>query len=150
MSSYMVNFGPLTAEICLASLGHPSKFQRVSRLGFVLQRCCSTEANQTLHDVWASPGLVHYIYILGGSCPITEFCHVQHSLCFQVLRSPIYWQSYCTSLEQWASATVCLIVQGMELRNFGRRRHLCSAGRPLRWSSAHILVYVFVHIPLTI
>ena len=35
----MVNFGPLAAEIGwrvrLASLGHPSKFQRVSLLGFV-------------------------------------------------------------------------------------------------------------------
>jgi len=33
----MVNFGPLTAEM-LASLGHPSKFQPVSRLGFVTAR----------------------------------------------------------------------------------------------------------------
>jgi len=31
----MVNFGLLTAEIGLASLGHPCKFQRVSRLGSV-------------------------------------------------------------------------------------------------------------------
>ena len=25
----------------------------------------------------------------GGSCPVTEFCQVQNSLCVQVLRSPI-------------------------------------------------------------
>jgi len=33
----MVNFGPLTADICwrMANLGHPGKFQRVSRLGSV-------------------------------------------------------------------------------------------------------------------
>jgi len=31
----MVNFGP-SAEIGLVSLGHPSWFQRVSRLGFVI------------------------------------------------------------------------------------------------------------------
>jgi len=31
------------------------------------------------------------------------------------------------------------VVQGMELRNFRRRRHLYSAGRPSRWISAHIL-----------
>jgi len=42
-----------------------------------------------LHDLWQSPGLVHYIYIFGGSCPLTEFCQVQNSLCVKVLRSPI-------------------------------------------------------------
>jgi len=47
------------------------------------------EANQTLHDVWPSPGLVHYVCIFRGPCPVKEFCQVQHSLCVQVLRSPI-------------------------------------------------------------
>ena len=45
-------------------------------------------ANQTLHDVWPSPGLLHYIYFR-GLLPLTEFCQVQNSLCVQVLRSPI-------------------------------------------------------------
>jgi len=31
----MVNFGPLTAEICWRVWGHPSKFQRVSCLGSI-------------------------------------------------------------------------------------------------------------------
>jgi len=39
----------------LAGLGHRSKFQRVLRLCFLLQRRRSAEANQTLHDVWPSP-----------------------------------------------------------------------------------------------
>ena len=75
----------------LVSLGHPCKFQRVSRLGSVTAPTCrSTEANQTLHGVWPSPGLVHYIYIFEGSCPVMEFCQVQNSLCIlQVLRSRI-------------------------------------------------------------
>jgi len=31
----------------------------------------------------------------------------------------LYWQRYCTALEQWASAKLrCCVVQGMELRNF--------------------------------
>jgi len=34
------------------SLGHPGKFQRLWRLGSLLQRRRSTEANQTLHDVY--------------------------------------------------------------------------------------------------
>jgi len=42
-----------------------------------------------LRDVWPPPWLVHYIYIFGGSCPLTEFCQVQTSLCFKVLRSHI-------------------------------------------------------------
>ena len=34
----MVNFGPLAAEIVSIVLGHPSKFQRVSHLGYVTAR----------------------------------------------------------------------------------------------------------------
>jgi len=75
----------------LASLGHPSKFQRVSRLASLLQRRRSPASNQTLHDVWPSPALpdYRYIYIFGVSCSLTEFCPVQNSLYVQVLRSCI-------------------------------------------------------------
>ena len=38
----MVNFGPLAAEISFTSLGHPCKFQRVSRLGSVTARRSSS------------------------------------------------------------------------------------------------------------
>jgi len=84
----MVNFGPLGAEIVSLVWG-PSKFQRVSRFGFVTAATSLNGSNQTLRDVWPSPGLIHYIYIFVGSCPVTEFCQVQHSLCVQDLRSPI-------------------------------------------------------------
>jgi len=47
----------------------------------------------------------------------------------------LYWQRYCTELEQRASAKLCGVVQGMELRNFRRKRHLYAAGRPSRWAS---------------
>ena len=53
-----------------------------------LNRRRSTEVTRTLQDIWPSPALVHYIYILGGACPLTEFCQVQNSLCVQVLCSP--------------------------------------------------------------
>jgi len=86
----MVNFGPLTAEIDLAGLGTPANLNGFRVSALLLQRRRSSEVNQTLHDVWLSPGLVHYIYIFGGSCPVTEFCQeVQNSLCVHVLRSPI-------------------------------------------------------------
>jgi len=85
----MVNFGQLAAEVGLVVWGTLANFNGFRFVASLLQRRRSTEANQTLHDVWPSPGLVHYIYIFGGSCPITEFCQVQNSLCVQVLRSPI-------------------------------------------------------------
>jgi len=76
----MLNFGPLSAEIVRDSgvWGTPASW---------LRYC--TEVNQTLHDVWPSAGLVHYMYISRGSCPLTEFCQLQNSLCVQILRSPI-------------------------------------------------------------
>jgi len=52
----------------------------------------------------------------------------------------LYWQRYCTALQDQASAKLWGVVQGMELRDFRRRRHLYSAGRPSRWASVHILV----------
>ena len=82
----MVNFGPLKAEIGLRVWGTTNKFQRV--LASLLHRRRSTEVNQTLHHLWPSPGLVHYIHFV-GSCPLTKFCEVQNALCVQVLRSPI-------------------------------------------------------------
>ena len=78
------------------------------------------------------------IHIFGGSCPITEFCQVQNSLCVQVLHSPIF-QRYCMALHQRASAKLCGVVQGMELRNFHRWRHLFGWA-PSWWASAHVLV----------
>ena len=58
------------------------------------------------------------------------------------LRSPILAAlAYCTTLQQRVSAKLCGVVQGMELQNFRRGRHLYSAGRPSRWASVHILVH---------
>ena len=82
----MVNFGPLAAEIGSLVWGTPANFNGFRVLTSLLQRRHLTESNQTLHDVWPSPGLVHYIYTFGGSCPVTEFCQVHNSLCVQVLR----------------------------------------------------------------
>ena len=83
------NTGPVTAEIGWRVWGTPTDFNGFRVLASLLQRRRSTEVNQTLHDVWLSPGVVYYIYMFGGCCPLTEFCHVQNSLCIQVLRSAI-------------------------------------------------------------
>jgi len=85
----MANVGPLTAEIGLPVWGTPAFFNRLRILASLLQRRRSPEANQTLHDLWSSPVLAHYIYIFGGCCPLAELCYVQNSLCVQVLRSCI-------------------------------------------------------------
>ena len=90
ISHNIVNFSPLVAEISLPVWGTPANFNGVCMLASLLHRCSSTDVNQTLHDVWPFLGLVHYIYLFGGSCPLRQFCQVQNSLCVQVLHSPIF------------------------------------------------------------
>jgi len=85
----MANFSPLTAESGLGVWGTPANFNGFRVLASLLQQRNSPEVNQTLHCLWLSPGLVHYIYIFGGSCPLMEFCPLQNSLSVQVLRSPV-------------------------------------------------------------
>jgi len=82
----MVNFGPLVAEIFRRVWGTPADFNGFRILASLLQLYHSTEVNETLHDVWPSAGLVHYIYIFGGSCPLTEFCHATPVGISQMLR----------------------------------------------------------------
>jgi len=69
-----------------------SGWDRFVSLASLLQRRCSMEANQTLHDVWPFPGLVHYIYIFGAlaRCKI----HFASNSC-----ALLYYQRYCTALE---------------------------------------------------
>ena len=125
----------------MASLGYPCKFQLVSRLSSVTAAKSLTGGQpnfaRCLVVFWAAT-LYAYVHFR-RPLPLTEFWPVQNSLYVQVLRSPIlaalrYW----TALQQRASAKLCGVVQGMELPNFRRGRHLYSTGRP--WVSAHILV----------
>jgi len=85
----MVNFRPLAAETVSLVWGTPANINGLHILASLLQRRRSTKANQTLHDVCPSPGLLHYIYIFGSSCPVTEFYQVKNARYVQVLRSPI-------------------------------------------------------------
>ena len=63
----MANFGPVTAEIVSLVWSTPANFNGFRVLASLLQRPRSAEANQTLHDVWPSPGLLHYVYTLSGA-----------------------------------------------------------------------------------
>jgi len=137
----MANFGPLVAEIGSGVLDTPANFNRFCDLASLLQRRRSPEANQTLHDVWPSPGLVQDIYIFGDSCAWRNVvrCKIHFTSKSCVF---LYLQRYCTALQQQASDKLCGVVQGMELPNFRRGCHLYSAGRPSLWASAHILVFI--------
>jgi len=85
----MANFSLLAAEIGSGVLGIPANFNEFRVLASLMERRRSPEANQTLHNVWPSPGCytIIYIYTSGGSCPLKEFRHVQNSVWVQVLCS---------------------------------------------------------------
>jgi len=127
----MVNFGPLTAIIGWRVWGIPSNFNGFCVLASLLHRDHSTEVNQTLHDVWPSLGLVHYIYIhFWGLLPPDENfarckIHLRPSLAFSYI----------------GSITARHLSSGHQqnLAAFSRGCHLYSAGQPSRWASAHIL-----------
>ena len=112
-SHNMVNFGLLTADICWRDWGTAANFNGFRVLASLLQRRRSTEVNQTLHDVWPSPGLVHYVYNFRGSCLVTEICHVQKkfTLCPSHAFSYIGSVTARHSSSGRASAKVCGVVQ---------------------------------------
>jgi len=127
----MVNFSLLVAEIISLVWSTSANFNGFHVFASLLQRRRSTEANQTLHNVWPLSGLVDYIYIFGGCCSVTEFCQVQNSLCvLQVLHPPIG----CVNARQSSSG------REPNFAALSTGRHLYSAGRPSRWALAHILV----------
>ena len=112
-SHNMVNLGPLTAKIRWRVWDTPTNFNRFRFLPSLVQRRRSPQANETVHDVRPSSGLVHCIYLFGGSCPLTEFCPVQYSslvfyidtgLVFtckwslhELMNLWTYWQRYSTA-----------------------------------------------------
>ena len=93
---YLLHMSPRYGELLptngldlLASLGHPNKFQPLSRLGFVTAPTSLNGGQQNfagcLSIYWAGPLYIHF----WGCCPVMEFCQLQNSLCVQVLRSLI-------------------------------------------------------------
>jgi len=124
MSPLYAELRPTNGQDLLASLGHPSKFQPVSRLGFVTAPTSLNGGQQNfarcLAVSWAG---IHYTYIFGGSCPGRNFasCKIHFAFKSCIL---LYCQRYSTALEQRTSAKRCGVGQGMELRNFRRRRSI--------------------------
>jgi len=71
MSSQYGELLPASSWDSFVSLGHPCKW-KPTKLCTMFGRLLG----------W------YTIHIFGGSCPVTEFCQVQNSLCVQALRSP--------------------------------------------------------------
>jgi len=126
----MANFGPLAAEISSGVSGTPANFNGFRVLLSLLQRRRSPEANQTFTMFGHRLLGLYTMYTFSGALtPWRNFarCKIHFTSKSCVL---LYWQRYCTALQQPASAKLCGVVQGMELGNFHRGRHLYSAGRP--------------------
>ena len=103
----MVNFGLLAAETGPV-VWAPQQFST----GFASwQRYCSDVAQRKptkLCTVFGRLLCWYMTYTFSGFLPVKEFCQVQYLLCVQVLRSAlVFWQRYCTALQQWASAKLC-------------------------------------------
>jgi len=142
MSSQYGELQPTSGWDRFGCLGHPSKFQRVSRLGFVT---ASTSLNgsqpnvaQCLAVCWAGTLYIHF----GGPCPLTEFCELQKSLCVQVLRSPIL-----AALLHGTRAAAVSQTLWRDITELSQRAPPIFGGRPSRWESAHILV-IFICVPI--
>jgi len=120
---------PTNGRDRLASLWHPSKFQRVLHLGFVTAATLLTGGQRNfarcLAVSWAATLYIHF----RGCCHLTEFrqvkVHFTSKSC--VL---LYWHRYCTALQQHSSAKRCGVVQGMELRTFAEGATYIRMGGP--------------------
>ena len=112
-------YGPLTPET-VGEFGAP---QQISTGFASCLHYCSNVAYQRPTKLCTMFGrlLVCYtIYTFSGAiAPWQNFarCNVHFTSKSCVL---LYWQHYCTALQQRASAKLCGVVQGMELRNFHR------------------------------
>ena len=82
------------------SLGQLSKFQRVSHIGFVTAATSFIGGQpyfaRCLAVSWAATLYIHF----RGSCSLTEFHHVQNSLCVQ-----LFAFSYIGSVTSWHSSS---------------------------------------------
>ena len=133
-SHNMVNFGPLTPEICWQAWCTGNKFQQVSHLAFVtapaslnggqpnFAGCLAISRVGTL-CIHSGVGLLPPNRILPGS----KFT-LRPNLALS------YRQHYCTALRDSSSGHQPNFVA------FNRGRYLYSAGWPSCWASAHILV----------
>ena len=91
----MASLGPLAAGIISLVWGTPANVNGFGILASLVQR--SPEANQTLHDIWPSPGLVRYVYILGAFVPLGNFArckiHFASKSCVVTVKAKFHYAS---------------------------------------------------------
>ena len=126
----MANFGSLAAEIVSLVWGTPANFNGFRVLASLLQRRRSTEANQTLQDVWPS-SIYTFLAAVNGIWHGRNFarCKIQFASsksCALLLAVLLH-----STRAVGASQTFAALSTG---------HHLYSARRPSRWALAHILV----------
>ena len=125
------------ANYRLRSVGEFGAPQQIST-GFAFWLCyCTDVAQRKPTKLCTMFGhLLDWPYVhFRGFLLLTEFCQVQNSLCFQVLRPPVLAAVLHSTRVVGVSQTAAL----------SKGRHLYSAGMPSRWALAHILVnFVFV------
>jgi len=126
---------PTSSWNLFGSLGHPSKFQRVSRLGFITAATSLTGGQpnfaRCLIVSWAATLYINFWGLLApdGILPSAKFT-LRPNLTF----------SYIGSITAQHFSIRCqpnFVV-------FNRGRHLYSAGRPSIWASAHILIIIII------
>jgi len=102
---------PTNGRDRLAGLGHPSKSQQGSRLGFVT---AATSLNRS------QPNFVRCLAVCRASILYMPPNGILPGAKFTATKSCVllFWQRCCTALEQWVSAKLCCMVQGMKLWNF--------------------------------
>jgi len=124
----------------LASFRHPSKFQRVWRTGFVTEPMSfnggQSHFTRCLAVFWAATLCIHFRAVVPWRNSAKCKFHFASKSSVN-----LYWQRYCTALEQWASAKLCSVVSSRVRAaipfNIGRSNGLVFTYSPPSW----ILLY---------
>jgi len=118
------------------SLGHPNKFQRVSRVGFVTSPMSLNGRQPNFAWCLAVSWAGTLIFSFGSSCPQGNFArrkiHFASKSCVI-----LYWQRYCAALELWASAKLCGMVSSRD-----------RAAIPFDTGRSNCLALYFVSLPV--
>ena len=129
MSPQLANFGPLTAEIGLPVWGT----QQISNGFTSCYRYWNDFAHRRPTKLCTMFGRLlgwYTVYTFSGALVSRRHfarCKIHFTSESCIL---LYWQRYCTPLQQRLSAKLRNMVQGRELWNFRRGQHLYSAGWP--------------------
>jgi len=137
MSSQYGELRPISGWDRFTSFGHPVNFNGFAQwLRYYVTHRKLTKLCTMFGRLMGS----YTIYTFSGALsPWRNFarCKVHFTSKSCVL---LYIGSVRTTLQQRESAKLCGVLQGIELQNFRRGRHLHLVGRPSCLASAHILV----------